>query len=278
MNDEACIEFLQWALPRLEMRWDGFRKVRHQVCKRINRRLQTLQLGDIAAYQGYLLQHREEWPVLDGLCRVSISRFFRDRLVFSRLQSVVLPELLQRARVRERAQLRLWSAGCAAGEEPYSLSILWEQAMRKPAVGGKATVEIIATDSDQRLLDRAGVACYPYSSVKSLAEEWRGSAFAQYDGEYCLCPLFRRNVSFLCQDLRTESPSGLFDLILCRNLAFTYFDEGLQRRVLGRLARALQPEGCLVVGIHESLPKDYDEFAPRFQRLGIYQRRLSATI
>ncbi|MFZ0469183.1 MAG: hypothetical protein WAL92_09705 [Thiogranum sp.] len=96
MDDHACIAFLQWALPKLHLRWAGFRKVRQQVCKRIGRRLRTLQMTDIAAYQAYLKHHREEWEVLDGMCRVTISRFFRDRGVFSSLQSLVLPELVHR--------------------------------------------------------------------------------------------------------------------------------------------------------------------------------------
>jgi chemotaxis protein methyltransferase CheR len=230
MDDNACIGFLQWALPGLHMRWAGFRKVRNQVCKRIGRRLQALQLQDVAAYQDYLQRHREEWMVLDGLCRVTISRFFRDRLVFSSLRSAILPGLVQRMRARGETALRIWSAGCAAGEEPYSLSILWE-------------------------LD---IKC---------------RAFVEHDGEYCLRPSFRQNVKYVCQDVRGETPPGVFDLVLCRNLVFTYFDDELQRRFLRRLDLALQPQGFLVTGIHETLPQDYDGFAAWSQRLGIYQRR-----
>lgn len=273
MDDKACVEFLQWALPGLRMRWAGFRKVRHQVCKRINRRLQFLQLPDIKSYQEYLQRHREEWAVLDGLCRVTISRFFRDRLVFSSLQSLILPELVQRMERRGDTALRIWSAGCAAGEEPYSLSILWDLDVKERAADTQTKIEIIATDSDQRLLDRAIEACYPYSSVKNLPEDWRRRAFVESDGAFCLCPPFRQYVNFICQDVRVETPPGIFDLILCRNLIFTYFEDELQRQILRRMANALQPEGFLVIGIHETLPQDYDDFVARSQRLGAYQRR-----
>jgi chemotaxis protein methyltransferase CheR len=273
MDDNACIGFLQWALPGLHMRWAGFRKVRNQVCKRIGRRLQALQLQDVAAYQDYLQRHREEWMVLDGLCRVTISRFFRDRLVFSSLRSAILPGLVQRMRARGETALRIWSAGCAAGEEPYSLSILWELDIKCRAADAQATINIIATDSDRQLLDRAVAACYPYSSIKNLAEDWRLRAFVEHDGEYCLRPSFRQNVKYVCQDVRGETPPGVFDLVLCRNLVFTYFDDELQRRFLRRLDLALQPQGFLVTGIHETLPQDYDGFAAWSQRLGIYQRR-----
>ncbi len=273
MDDKACIEFLQWALPQLHMRWAGFRKVRHQVCKRINRRLQALQLPDIKSYQEYLQRHSEEWVVLDSVCHVTISRFFRDRLVFSSLQSAILPELVQRMRGRGATALRIWSSGCAAGEEPYSLSILWELGAKERAAEAQTTIEIIASDSDQRLLDRAAAACYPYSSIKNLPADWCRRAFLENDGKFCLSPAFRQYVKFICQDVRVATPPGSFDLILCRNLVCTYFDDMLQRQILRRMEQALQPEGFLVIGIHETLPQDYDGFAAWSERLGIYQRR-----
>ena len=272
MEDKACVEFLQWALPLLKMRWAGFRKVRNQVCKRINRRLQSLQLPNIKAYQEYLQRHQEEWAVLDGLCRVTISRFFRDRLVFSSLQAVILPELVQGMRGRKETTLRIWSAGCAAGEEPYTLGILWELELRQRTAELPTQIDIIATDADQQLLDRAIRACYPYSSVKNLPEDWCRRAFFKHNGEFCLRPPFRNYVRFICQDVRNETPPGVFDLILCRNLAFTYFEDEVQRQILRRLADVLQAGGFLVLGIHETLPQDYDGFAVWSQRLGIYRR------
>jgi chemotaxis protein methyltransferase CheR len=272
MDDKACVEFLQWALPKLHMRWEGFRKVRGQVCKRINRRLQTLKLPDVKSYQEHLRCHREEWEVLDGLCRVSVSRFYRDRMVFSALQSQILPAAVRSMRDRGEALLRVWSAGCGAGEEPYSLKILWEfGAMEQTS---QTNIEIVATDSDRRQLARAVRACYPYSSIKNLTEDWRRNAFVEVDGEFCLSAPLRRDVRFLCQDVRHDIPPGAFDLILCRNLVLTYFDDDLQRQILRRLAGILQPNGFLIVGIHEILPKDYDEFAVLSQRLGIYRRRV----
>lgn len=91
MRDADCVAFLQWALPHLRLRWPGFRKVRKQVCKRIDRRCRELGLADIAAYRDYLASQPGEWPTLASMCRVSISRFYRDRAVFDQLAQVVLP-------------------------------------------------------------------------------------------------------------------------------------------------------------------------------------------
>ena len=97
MRDEDCVAFLQWALPRLHMRWTGFRKVRAQVCKRLQRRLGQLGLGGLGDYRHHLAGHGEEWPILDGLLRITISRFYRDKGVFAFLADRVLPSLAEEA-------------------------------------------------------------------------------------------------------------------------------------------------------------------------------------
>jgi len=121
MKDDECVNFLQWALPRLQMRWAGFRKIRSRVCKRIQRHISNLQLSGVAEYQTYLQTHAEEWRKLDEICQVTISRFYRDKMVFAYLAETVLPALCQQVLQQERRELRVWSAGCASGEEPYSL-------------------------------------------------------------------------------------------------------------------------------------------------------------
>src|SRR6185295_20147796 len=122
---DRCVELLQWALPRLGKRWQGFRNVRGQVCKRIARRARELGLADLEAYRAHLEAHDDEWPVLDALCRVTISRFYRDRAVFDRLRLEILPAFAERAAARGESVVRAWSAGCASGEEPYTLAMIW---------------------------------------------------------------------------------------------------------------------------------------------------------
>ena len=97
MKDTACISFLQWALPKLNMRWQGFRKVRRQACRRISRRITELHIADIESYRTYLQEYPEEWQQLDSLCRITISRFCRDRGLFDYLGSRVLPALVRQS-------------------------------------------------------------------------------------------------------------------------------------------------------------------------------------
>ena len=268
MHDADCVAFLQWALPQLQMRWPGFRKVRRQVCKRIARRLGELNLSDGRAYQAYLSTHAAEWTVLDGLCRVSVSRFYRDKAVFASLQQDILPALRRAAQHRGADRLRAWSIGCASGEEPYSLALLWRLGLQVPGLG----FDVLATEADPTLLARARNARYSYSSVKNLPPAWREQGFSLREDEYCLDPAYVGMVRFLEQDVRDAMPEERFDLILCRNLIFTYFDEPLQRRLLTQLVAHLQPGGCLVIGVHERLPAGEGGLQTYSQRLGIYRR------
>jgi chemotaxis protein methyltransferase CheR len=266
MRDSECVGFLQEVLPLLRFRWRGFRKVRKQVCKRLDRRIRELALADTGAYRDYLESEPGEWARLERICRVTISRFYRDKRVFGHLEKILLPELAERA---ENNRVRIWSAGCASGEEAYTLSLIWR--MERSGRFEGVALEIAATDSDPVVLSRAEKGCFPRSSLKALPEHWVESAFSAEGNAYCLDSGYRKGVRFLRQDIRTEMPEGPFDLVLCRNLVFTYFDETLQRELLAKIEKRLRPGGCLVVGTHESLPKGSgfaEEGAP-----GVYRKR-----
>src|SRR3989337_1621010 len=99
MKDVECIEFLQWCLPRLRLRWPGFRKVHKQVCKRLSRRIKELDLFGLSGYKAYLEAHTGEWRTLDAICQISISRFYRDRRVFDAVRFQILPALAEDVRV-----------------------------------------------------------------------------------------------------------------------------------------------------------------------------------
>ena len=253
MTDPELVAFLQDALPRLGLRWPGYRKVRRTVGKRLARRLRHLGLADLAAYRAFLAAQAEEWNELAALCRIPISRFYRDRGVFDALRATVFPALAQAATKHGDRTAHAWSAGCAAGEEPYTLTIAWHMdAGHWPA----AQLQVVATDAELLMLERARLACYGAGSLKDLPAGWRDAAFAPEGARWCLKPEFRAAIAFRCEDLRAVMPDGPFDLILCRNLAFTYFDEAGQARVLAAFDRRLGPGGFLVIGRHEKLPGD----------------------
>jgi chemotaxis protein methyltransferase CheR len=269
MKDAECVAFLQWALPRLHLRWAGFRRVRKQVCKRVERRMKELGLPDPDSYRSYLEAHADEWEVLDSFCRIPISRFYRDRNVFEYLGQSVLPSLAELVSRRREQELLCWCAGCASGEEPYTLASLWnlELASRFPTL----RMRVIATDVDEHLLERARRASYPRSSIRHVPEAWLRAAFEQRQGDYFVRESFRRGVEFRRQDIRTESPEESFCLLLCRNLVFTYFDEEMQKSLLLSMLGKLASGGALVVGRGESFPADapVDLWDPD---LGVYRK------
>jgi chemotaxis protein methyltransferase CheR len=253
VTDAECVRFLQWALPRLGLRWQGFRKVRRQVCRRVSRRIADVGLSEADAYRAYLEGNEEEWDVLARLCRVTISRFWRDRAVFEALRDVVLPDL--------GPAVSAWSAGCASGEEPYSLVLA--------AAEAGIEIHVVATDVDPALLERARRASYGESSLRDLPGDLRARAFD--DGR--LRPEYRQPVEFLRHDVRHGAPGGPFDFALCRNLVFTYFADELQREVGRHLARSLRAGGALLVGVHEALPEGLNELEPWPAARGVYRYR-----
>lgn len=275
MTDAQCVRFLQWALPQLRMRWDGFRKVRGQVKKRLARRLRELGLPDIEAYRDYLRRHAGEWHKLDALCRITISRFYRDKGVYAALSQQVLPTLARAARQRRDKTLRVWSAGCGGGEEPYTIAILWHLELRDRYPD--LQIDIVATDADPVMLARAREGHYAFPSVKDLPASARGQAFEHAHGAYRLKPAYRRDITFLEQDIRNEQADGPFDLVLCRNLVFTYFDDALQSEISSRIVATMRDAAALVLGIHEQLPADTRELRPWFDKLRIYRLQESVS-
>ncbi len=263
-----CTTFLQWSLPQRGLRWAGFRKVRGQVCKRLTRRMAALELADFADYRARLEADPQEWREFDRCCHITISRFYRDRGVFETLRRRVLPDIAARAKAETR-DARVWSAGCASGEEPYTVKILWDLEVASAYPGG--SVSITATDIDQVMLARARTGCFARTSLRELPAHLVEQAFDPVGPELCVKPRHRAGIQFLDQDLQSQAPAARFDLILCRYVAFTYFAPPLQQSVLARILERLLPHGHLVIGTHEHLPST-SGFAPLDHAPQIFQR------
>ncbi|MDJ0945130.1 MAG: CheR family methyltransferase [Kiloniellales bacterium] len=227
-------------------------------------------MPDLAAYREHLERDAAEWQVLDGLCRITISRFYRDRGVFDQLRAEVLPALCRDLQHAGERTLSCLSLGCCGGEEPFTLQFIWhfKLAQRFPDMN----LEILATDSDPQSLARAARGRYSAGSLKDLPREWRDAAF-DADGEvYSLRREFRRAIRFLELDLRDGMPAGMFHLVLCRNLVFTYFDKDRQLRSAADLAARMPGGGILVLGKHERLPVDCPGFEILSAHNAIFRR------
>jgi chemotaxis protein methyltransferase CheR len=270
MRNAAYVQFLRTYMSPLGLRWQGFRRVSPQVIKRLKRRLRALQLQDLCAYRAYLDRHPEEWGVLDHLCRITISRFYRDQEVFARLRTDVLPRLARDLQASHGHTLHCWSAGCAAGEEVYTLKLLWQLSLGSQFP--EVELRILATDADPHMLARARRGWYPHSSLRELPPDWMAAGFDQRPQGYVVRDAFREGICFVAHDIRQELPRGRFHLILCRNVVLTYFAVPVQQDVLARMATRLPPGGMLVVGKQESLPPDTYPFVAYDAQHGIFQR------
>jgi chemotaxis protein methyltransferase CheR len=247
------------------LRFEGFQRVRGQVTKRLKRRLGELGLGTLEAYRVRLESDPAELALAATFCRVTISRFFRDRAVFEHLRRVVLPDLAARGR-----PVRAWSAGCASGEEPYTLRIIWDVEL---APRGAPPFEVVATDAGAEVLERARRAVYERNSLKELPAALREAAFIidEASGLLRLRDELRAGVELRQEDLRVAAPPGPFHLVLCRNLAFSYYDDASQLETARRIAACLEPGGLLVLGAREVLPAGAP-FTPAHATLEVHRR------
>jgi chemotaxis protein methyltransferase CheR len=204
------------------------------------------------------------------MCRISVSRFYRDKGVFTTLRETVLPELAEQVRASETPVLRCWSVGCASGEEAYTVHLLWHLCLVGPFPD--IQLEIMATDVDSHLLERAQRGRYTWGSLKDLPPRWLEVGFKRCGDDYIVRDTCRERIRFAAQDIRYELPAGPFHLVLCRNLVFTYFDDPVQRAVLTRIATRLVPGGILLVGLHETLPSECPDFVPCADRQGFFRK------
>ena len=191
--------------------------------------------------------------------------------MFEVLEQQVLPALALKLQTQGARALSIWSAGCSSGEEPYSLAIMWQLNLAKQFPD--LALQILATDIDRAVLRRAEQACYSKSSLKDLPGNWVEASFERQDDLFCLRQAFRSCVTFREHDVRTPANEGPFDFILCRNLAFTYFDPEMQRKVLQQIHNVLEEGGALVIGAHEYLPDEAGLFEPWLPNDSIYRKR-----
>lgn len=253
--------FLKAVLPSMGFNWSRYR--RKNIRRRILHRLDALGLASADQYIEILNSDGQEFQLFYSLLTVTISRFFRNRTTYERLWKEVIPDI-----VKKDGKLNIWSIGCASGEEPYSLAILWDAYLRESYPNIEPV--IIATDIDMDCLKRAGTAIYEKSSLRELPRELVGRYFAHERCHFALNEGIKRMVGFRVHDILKDEPLKGNNLVLCRNLAFTYFGPELQKRVLDKIYNSLESGGYLIIGRKETLPEN-TIFEPVYPMDGIYR-------
>ena len=237
-------------LEYLNYSWSGYRKVRKGVKKRIQRHMQQLECRSVTDYLKILDLEPDRLHECELLMSVSISRFFRDRKLWERLKNNLLPELA----TKQSALLKVWSAGCACGEEAYSFKIIWEQL--EPDFAPLPAMDLLATDWHPQYLERARSGVYNRSSLKEVPADWRAAYFESRRGgrQFLIKDHLKSGIRWQIHHLSTDPPGREFNIICLRNNILTYCRKEVQQKVLSGILDSLAPGGLLILGCHERLP------------------------
>ena len=234
--------------------------------RRFRRRMSRLELGSYEEYGEHIRKHPEEINELLNTLLINVTEFFRDPPAWAILRHETLPELLKG--IKPGHSFRVWSAGCASGEEPYSVAILLSEHFG-PRIQDY-DVKIYATDIDEEALNTARRGEYTMDALRRVRPEWRDKYF-HGKGRLRVKREIRRLVIFGSSNLTHDAPISHMNLLVCRNLLI-YFDSELQKRILARLHYALEPGGVLFLGKSESLLTNSQMFRRLNARWRIFER------
>ncbi len=251
---------------------------RHTVERRISNRMARLQAADPETYLELLKSDPHECDSLVNNIGINVSSFFRNPVVFEIIEQSVLPLIITRKRASNSREIRIWSIGCAAGEEAYSVAILVHQAFEKEQ--GSWKPYIFATDMDSDALEKAGTGIYQRQSLATTKLGILDKYFISKGSMYEVCPFIKDIVHFSlddCTSFRTIAPAesvfGSFDMVLCRNVLI-YFSKELQKNVFDKLYKAIGPRGYLILGDSESLSWEIEsKFEATDGRNRIFQKK-----
>jgi two-component system CheB/CheR fusion protein len=239
---DALLEFLQ-----RDRGFDFTGYKRPSLMRRVVRRMQMVGVSAFPEYVDYLQVHPEEFAQLFNTILINVTTFFRDPAPWELLKREVVPAILAGKTAHD--PVRIWSAGCASGQEAYSLAMLFAELMGPEAF--RERVKVYATDVDEEALAQSRSASYSAKEMEDLDPELRERYFDQASARYVFRSDLRRSVIFGRHDLVQDAPISRLDLLVCRN-TLMYFNADTQAEVLQRFHFALNGESSVAGGTHDS--------------------------
>ncbi|AQS59801.1 CheR family methyltransferase [Desulforamulus ferrireducens] len=230
----------------------------NQLKRRLDNLLTRKQYADYQSFFNYLNSNRNAWHEFLDYLTINVSEFFRDVKMFQSLEAKVLPELLQK-----KSHLKIWSAACSNGCEPYSLAIILEE------ISPGKRHQIDATDLDKTILQAAVAGIYGPDAVRNVPKDRLNKYFKQEQGKYHIANQIKTKVSFKQHNLLADNYLKGYDLIACRNVTI-YFTREAQDKVNLRFSQSLNPGGYLFIGGSETIfnyvELGFEKVSPCFYR------------
>jgi two-component system, chemotaxis family, CheB/CheR fusion protein len=241
--------------------------------RRIHKRMDAVGVADLSEYLDYLEVHQDEFPALFDTILINVTGFFRDPPAWEYYSSEIVPRLLQA--IGPDDQIRVWCAGCASGEETYTMAIVLAEALGVDAYLRR--VKIYATEVDEDALQQARQASYTAKEVEAIPPPLLDRYFEPGEQRYSFRKDLRRSVIFGRNDLTQDAPISRIDLLTCRN-TLMYFNAETQARILARFHFALNPWGYLFLGKSEMLITHSDLFRPVNLKRRIFAKVVKPTL
>jgi two-component system CheB/CheR fusion protein len=242
------------------------------ILRRMQRRMQILQIGSVPDFLDRLRKEPREIDLLFQDLLIGVTNFFRDPGVFETLAREIVPRLFD-DKGHDDA-VRVWVAGCATGEEAYSIAILLREFMPKSHVTPK--LQVFATDIDEHALEVARLGRYPGSIVKDVPAKLLDRYFVHEDGTYRVNTDIRETCIYANHDVLRDAPFSKLDLISCRNLLI-YLGAAMQQRLIPLFHYALRDPGYLLLGSSENVTKHARLFSVVDKECRIFKRRPQST-
>ncbi len=214
---------------------------------RLRERIGATRSSDTDAYYAFMLRNETEFgSFLDSVSN-NLTRFFRNAGHFKAFEYHAIPEIIKMKEERGLHTIRIWSAGCSSGEEPYSIAMVC-----KEIVPSEIDVEIVATDLSWKSLNRAKEGSYPDSISKDVPDRYLKKYFSHAAGGYRIRENIRKLIKYDYHNLKKDPGLRRQDIIFCRNV-MTYFDQASQKTLVDKLRDSMDTDGYLFVGDSESL-------------------------
>lgn len=239
--------------------FSGYRKPMLE--RRFKKRLFATSKENYTDYYNYLLENEDELDNIIDVLTISVSHFFRNPLAFEVLQDYIFPKIILDKKATTNNNIRVWSAGCSEGQEPYSLSIALDEYLKKEKLNYEQVV--FATDIDKLALTKAAEGIYKENNVLNVKHGTLKNYFIEENNSFKISDDIRNNVKFSIFDLTNETKSyptdsiyGGFDIVSCRNVLI-YFNFNIQKIIIEKLYNSLNPGGFLLLGESESVSEKF---------------------